>query len=117
MAAVAIVVLVAVVALRPGTEPEVQIAGDDIVEPEWEWEEFAEYYPVADTLPDPDLLAVEQGFWDETDKVDEVIGWLGEWFWNGQTLHKTINVFVKGFDPNGKPQFLGLNDPPYHDNQ
>ncbi len=72
-AVVAIAVLIAVVTLRPGaqTKPRMVVAGID--EPEWDWEEFAQYYPVAETLPDPDLLTVEQHFWEEMDKVDEVI--------------------------------------------
>jgi hypothetical protein len=70
---VAIAVLIGVVALRPGPQPEPVTASLDIVEPAWEWEEIAQYYPAAETLPDPELLSAEQRFWDEMDKVDEVI--------------------------------------------
>ena len=85
VAVVAIAVLIAVVALRPGTQTKDRMAADGLDEPAWDWEEFAHYYPVVETLPDPDLLTVEQRFWDEMDKVDEVIEQAPSFDENGET--------------------------------
>jgi len=82
---VAIAVLIGVVALRPGAQPKPRTAVAGIDEPEWDWEEFAHYYPVAETLPDPDLFSAEQHFWEELDKVDEVIEGAPSFDENGET--------------------------------
>ena len=73
VAAVAIAVLIAVIALRPGTPPEKEMIAWDVPEPEWTLSEIQETYALPEILPDEEVLALEQKLWKELDEVDQVI--------------------------------------------